>query len=140
VTRRESQPIQASAPGPTSGLLTSAVEQATRVGRHHRYLPLTVGLVGTVVTATMAMGQLERAMNRIYGIERDRPFAEKYKRALLLALSAGVVIATAFGLLAFGRGLVDEGVLRSFWLRARSRSRRASRASSSRAYGVSDRR
>ena len=108
--------IQASAPGPTSDLLTNAVEQATRVGRHHRYLPLTIGLVGVVATATMSMGQLERAMNRVYGIEKDRPFAEKYKRAFLLAVSAGAVLGTAFALLAFGRGLVDEGVLRSFWL------------------------
>ena len=101
--------IQASAPGPTSDLLTNAVEQATRVGRQHRYLPLTIGLIGTLITATVAMGQLERAMNRIYGVEKDRPFAEKYKLALALALSAGVVIAAAFALLAFGRGLVDEG-------------------------------
>jgi YihY family inner membrane protein len=111
--------IRASAPGPTSDLLTNAVEQATRVGRQHRYLPLTIGLVGTVVTATIAMGQLERAMNRIYGVEKDRPFAEKYKRALVLALSAGVVIAAAFALLAFGRGLVDDGTARSAWIVAR---------------------
>ena len=107
--------IRASAPGPTSDLLTNAVEQATRVGRQHRYLPLTIGLIGTVVTATIAMGQLERAMNRIYGVEKDRPFAEKYKRALVLAVSAGVVIAAAFALLAFGRGLVDDGTARSAW-------------------------
>jgi YihY family inner membrane protein len=111
--------IRASAPGPTSDLLTNAVEQATRVGRQHRYLPLTIGLVGTVVTATIAMGQLERAMNRIYGVEKDRPFAEKYKRACVLALSAGVVIAAAFALLAFGRGLVDDGTARSAWIVAR---------------------
>ena len=108
--------IDASAPGPTSDLLTNAVEQATRVGREHRYLPLTIGLVGTIVTATVAMGQLERAMNRIYGVEKDRPFAQKYKRALALALSAGVVIAAAFALLTFGRGLVDDGAARSAWM------------------------
>jgi YihY family inner membrane protein len=108
--------IHASAPGPTSDLLTNAVEQATRVGREHRYLPLTIGLIGTIVTATVAMGQLERAMNRIYGVEKDRPFAEKYKRALALALSAGVVIAAAFALLTFGRGLVEEGAARSAWM------------------------
>ena len=108
--------IHASAPGPTSDLLTNAVEQATRVGREHRYLPLTIGLIGTVVTATIAMGQLERAMNRIYGVELDRPFAEKYPRALALAMSAGVAIFASFALLAFGRGLVDEGVARSFWM------------------------
>ncbi len=108
--------IQASAPGPTGDLLTNAVEQATRVGRQHRYLPLTIGLIGTIVTATVAMGQLERAMNRIYGIEKDRPFAEKYPRALALALSAGFVIAASFALLAFGRGLVDDGAVRSVWI------------------------
>lgn len=108
--------VQASAPGPTSDLLTNAVEQATRVGRQHRYLPLTIGLVGTLVTATVAMGQLERAMNRIYGVELDRPFAEKYPRALALAFSAGLVIASSFALLAFGRGLVDDGAARSAWM------------------------
>jgi YihY family inner membrane protein len=108
--------IQASAPGPTSDLLTNAVEQATRVGRQHRYLPLTVGLIGTLITATVAMGQLERAMNRIYGVEKDRPFEEKYKLALVLAVSAGSAIALAFALLAFGRGLVDDGAARSIWL------------------------
>ena len=41
--------IQASAPGPTSDLLTNAVEQATRVGREHRFLPLTIGLIGTLL-------------------------------------------------------------------------------------------
>jgi len=111
--------IQASAPGPTSDLLTNAVSQATRVGRHHRYLPLTLGLIGTTITATLAMGQFERAMNRIYGIETDRPSMEKYKRAFVLAASAGVVIAVAFALLAFGRGLVDQGALRPVWLVAR---------------------
>jgi YihY family inner membrane protein len=108
--------IQASAPGPTSDLLTNAVEQATRVGRQHRYLPLTIGLIGVLITATVAMGQLERAMNRIYGVEKDRPFADKYKLALVLALSAGVVIGAAFVLLAFGRGVVDDGSARSIWM------------------------
>ncbi len=108
--------IQASAPGPTSELLTNAVEQATQVGRRNRYLPLTIGLIGTLLTATVAMGQLERAMNRIYGIEKDRPFGEKYKRAFVLAVSAGAMIAASFTLLAFGRGLVDNGAAREAWL------------------------
>ena len=111
--------IHASAPGPTSDLLTNAVEQATRVGRQNRFLPLTVGLIGVFVTATVAMGQLERAMNRIYGVEKDREFVEKYKRAASLAVSAGVVIALAFALLTFGRGLVDDGAARSVWVVAR---------------------
>ena len=109
--------VRASAPGHAGDLLTTAVEQANRVGRDNRFLPLIVGLIGTLITATIVMGQLERAMNRIYGIEKDRPFAEKYPRALGLAVSAGLVIAVAFALLAFGRGLVDEpGNLRNFWM------------------------
>ena len=108
--------IRASAPGPTSDLLTNAVDQATRVGRQHRYLPLTIGVLGTVISATIAMGQLERGMNRIYGVEKDRPFADKYRVAATLALSAGVVIAAAFALLAFGRGLVDDGAARTLWM------------------------
>ncbi len=108
--------IEASAPGPTSDLLSNAVDQATRVGRNNRFLPLIIGLLGTLVTMTIAMGQLERAMNRIYGIEQDRPFAKKYPRALALAASAGVVIAAAFSLLAFGRGLLDDSDVRPLWL------------------------
>ncbi len=109
--------VRASAPGHAGDLLTTAVEQANRVGRNNRFLPLIVGLIGTLITATILMGQLERAMNRIYGIEKDRPFAEKYPRALGLGVSAGIVIAMAFAFLAFGRGLVDEpGNLRTFWM------------------------
>ena len=55
-------------------------------------------------------------MNRIYGVEKDRPFAQKYPRALGLAFSAGLVIAASFALLAFGRGLVDEGAAQEIWV------------------------
>jgi YihY family inner membrane protein len=109
--------INASTPGPTSDLLTNAVEQATRVGRQNRYLPLFLGLLGTAITATIGMAQLERAMNRIYGIERDRPFAQKYSRALVLAVTAGLALGGAFALLAFGRGIIDDSrTVHSVWL------------------------
>lgn len=112
--------IRASAPGHAGDLLTTAVEQANRVGNNNRFLPLTLGLIGTLITATIAMGQLERAMNRVYGIEKDRPLAEKYPRAFVLAVSAGFAIALAFALLAFGRGIADDSSdLRSVWIVAR---------------------
>lgn len=100
--------IEAAAPGPTKQVLTDAVAQADRVGNSHRYLPLILGLIGTVVTATTAFGQLERGFNRIYGIEKDRSTVRKYGRALVLALTTGVVFALAFTMLALGRGL-DQG-------------------------------
>jgi YihY family inner membrane protein len=102
--------IGSTVPGPAGGFLKDAVEQASRVGRDDRYVPLALGLVGLLVTATTAMGQFERALNRLYGIERDRPTHVKYLRAFLLAATAGAFISVAFGLLAFGRDLVDDGV------------------------------
>jgi YihY family inner membrane protein len=102
--------IERTIPGPASNVLTNAVEQATRVGSDNRYLALTLGFVGLVVTATTGMGQLERALNRLYGIEQDRPAREKYLRALVLAVSAGAVIAASFVLLAFGRGLLETSI------------------------------
>jgi YihY family inner membrane protein len=102
--------IQTTVPAPASNVLTNAVEQASRVGSEGRYLALTLGTLGLLITATTAMGQFERALNRLYGIEADRPTRVKYLRALLLAVSAGAVIAVAFVLLAFGRGFIETGV------------------------------
>lgn len=102
--------IDSAAPGPASDVLRNAVEQANRVGNDNRYLPIALGLIGLLVTATTTLGQFERALNRLYGIERDRPTVEKYGRAFVLAVSAGAIIATAFALLAFGRGLMDNTV------------------------------
>ena len=78
--------IESALPGPSSGVLTDAVNQAKKAGGNHRYLPLLLGLAGTLVTATTAMGQIERGLNRIYGIEQDRPTKVKYGRAFLLAM------------------------------------------------------
>ncbi len=109
--------IQNAMPGLAGELLTDAVEQARDVGSKGRYLPLVLGLVGTAITATTALGQVERGVNRIYGIERDRPALEKYGRAFLLALSVGFLFAVAFVLLAFGRDIGDEkGTVHTLWV------------------------
>jgi YihY family inner membrane protein len=102
--------IETAVPGHASDVLRNAVEQANRVGNDNRYLPLLLGVLGLIVTSTTTMGQLERVLNRLYGIEQDRPSHVKYARAFLLALSVGAAIAAAFVLLAFGRGLVDTVV------------------------------
>ncbi len=60
-------------PGPAGAVLTDAVKQAHEAGAHSRSLALTLGLVGAVVTGTTLLGQIERAMNRLYGVEQDRP-------------------------------------------------------------------
>jgi YihY family inner membrane protein len=108
--------IDAAIPGPASQLLTDAVAQAREVGSQNRYLALSLGLVGTLITGTTAMGQIERGFNRIYGIERDRPTVEKYGRAFVLAVCAGTGLACAFLLFAFGRqSEATDGFLRVTW-------------------------
>jgi YihY family inner membrane protein len=94
--------IRAAAPGPAGRLLTQAVDQAHRAGASHRYLALSVGLIGAIVTGCTFMGQLERGLNRLYGMEQDRPTLRKYGLALLLTLSAGFLATVAFTAMALG--------------------------------------
>lgn len=92
-------------PGPAGSVLTDAVQQAHKAGSSHRYLALTVGLTGALITGTTLMGQIERGLNRIYGIEEDRPTAQKYLRAFVLTLSAGMLSVAAFAALALGSAI-----------------------------------
>ncbi len=108
--------IESAVPGPAGQLLTDVVKQARSVGADHRYLALFLGLLGTLVTGTTAMGQIERGFNRIYGIERDRPTLEKYGRAFLLMLGAGSGLAFAFLIFALGRQSdTTDSLLQSAW-------------------------
>jgi diacylglycerol kinase (ATP) len=75
-------------PGPAGMILTDAVQQAHKAGSSHRYLALSVGLV-----------------NRMYGIEQDRPTAQKYGRAFVLSISVGTLFVAAFAALALGRSI-----------------------------------
>jgi YihY family inner membrane protein len=54
-----------------------------------------------------AMAQVERGANRIYGVERDRPFLVKYAVALGLALTAGVLGLLAVVVLIGGAAVRD---------------------------------
>ncbi len=99
--------IQSAAPGPAGQVLTSAVDQAQNAGLSRRYLALALGSIGLIVSATTGMGQLERGLNRIYGVELDRPFPRKYGLGLLLALSAGTLTAVAIAAVGFGSAIGD---------------------------------
>jgi YihY family inner membrane protein len=65
-------------------------------------LALWSGLVTALVSLTSAMAQFERGANRIYGIERDRPFRRKYGRALLMAVTAGLLMGVGLVVLVGG--------------------------------------
>jgi len=101
--------VRRAVPGPAGQVLTTAVAQAHSTAVEHRYSAVVVGLLGCLVTGTTAMGQLERGLNRIYGVEQDRPFANKYGRAFVFAVIVGTLASFAFGCLAFGRQLFGSG-------------------------------
>ncbi|MBW8825612.1 MAG: YihY/virulence factor BrkB family protein [Acidobacteria bacterium] len=114
--------IRTAAPGPAGVVLTTAVDQARQTGASHNVVPIVLGTLGALVAATTAFGQVERALNRIYGVEQDRPTVQKYGLALVLALSAGTLTALAFGAVAFSEAVSDSigaGSLRTAWGLAR---------------------
>ena len=110
--------IGSTVPGPASGPLREALQQAREVGQRDDILPLLIALAGLLFTATIAMGQVERGLNRIYGVERDRPVREKYKRAFFLAVASGSLSGMAFLLLGLDWRESDgfSGDSRTAWL------------------------
>lgn len=92
-------------PGPAGAILTDAVQQAHKEGSSHLSLALIIGLAGALITGTTLLGQIERALNRLYGIEQDRPTGKKYGRAFVLTISAGVLFVSAFAALGLGRAI-----------------------------------
>lgn len=114
--------IEGSVPGPAGQVLTSAVRQAQETGANHQYTALVIGLVAVLVTGATAMGQVERSCNRIYGIEQDRPSRQKYSRAALLALTAGLIGALGTTMLVLGRPVahaIDRSWAGTLWDLAR---------------------
>ena len=88
-------------------------------------LALWLGLITALVSLTSAMAQVERGANRIYGVERDRPFHRKYARALLMAVTAGAFMTVGFVVMvgggAIGRALAQvygwgDGAMEAFAL------------------------
>jgi YihY family inner membrane protein len=92
------------APGPSGQLMTEAFQQGTN---NQGGLALYGGLLAAAIAAIFAMAQIERGCNRIYGIERDRPFGEKLQRAAFLALTSGSLLGAAFIIIAAGGAIGD---------------------------------
>jgi len=114
--------ITEAVPGPAGKALTDAVFHAYRTGASGQYLVLAVVGLTAIVTGTTLMGQMERALNRMYGIEQDRPSLQKYGRALVLALTAGVLATAAFAMFALGHGIgqgLGDDTIARIWRVAR---------------------
>jgi YihY family inner membrane protein len=87
--------------GRQSDLLGHALTPGSAADRAGQ-LALVVGLVVGLVSMTLAMGQIERGANRIYGISQDRPSVQKYTRATVLTLVLAVPVGLGFLLLVAG--------------------------------------
>ncbi|MER7490491.1 YihY/virulence factor BrkB family protein [Streptomyces sp. NPDC126497] len=99
-------------PGASADIVEDAFA-GTRRSAHDGFgseLALWLGLGFALVNLASAMGQIERGANRIYGIERDRPFPRKYGRAVLLALAAGLPLVLGFVVLVAGDAVGDAVV------------------------------
>ena len=100
--------VDALAPGAAGEILTQALRQGTTsAAQESGETALAAGFVAAVLAGTAAMAQVERGANRIYGVERDRPFVRKYTTALLLGLSAGVLGLLSLVVLVGGAAIRD---------------------------------
>ena len=89
-------------------MVQEAAQRTQDMGATGSRLALWLGLLAAIVALTTAMGQIERGANRIYGIERDRPAIKKYGRALLMALTAGLLSLLGFLVIIAGGALGDS--------------------------------
>ena len=107
-TRTVQTTIDQLAPGAVGDILTEALRQgSTAASRESGETALVAGLIAAVFAGTSAMAQVERGANRIYGVERDRPFVRKYAVALIASLTAGMLAILSFVVLAGGSALRD---------------------------------
>src|SRR3954467_7631799 len=96
-------------PGKNTGDMVEQAAQRTHdQGADGGQLALWLGLLAAIIALTTAMGQIERGANRIYGIERDRPALRKYGRALLMALTAGLLLQLGFLVIIAGDALGES--------------------------------
>jgi YihY family inner membrane protein len=106
-------------PGASAELVRNALDDTRRSAGADvsGAVAMWLGLGFAVLNLASAMGQVERGCNRIYGIERDRPFPAKYARGLLLALGAGVPMALGFLVLVAGDAVGTSVVEALGWSR-----------------------
>ena len=107
-TRIVRDTIQDLTPGAPGEILTDALRHGSESGHESGETALAAGGIAAILAGMSAMGQVERGANRIYGVERDRPFLFKYLIGLGLALTAGVLALLSLVVLMGGAALRDS--------------------------------
>lgn len=107
--------IQAVSPGTgEADALASAItgdETSEKAGE----LALGFGLAFALLSMATAMAQLERGLNRIYGIRRDRAVLAKYGRAGVLTAVLAAPVGLGFIVLVAGGAFADAMVRHYGW-------------------------
>ena len=96
---------QSFAPGPAGGILTEALAKADPSSGA---TALVAGLAGMLVSGTVGMTHLERAANRIYGVDEHRSARERFGLALAMAATVGVMLMVGLAVIVAG-GSIGEG-------------------------------
>lgn len=96
---------QSFAPGPAGGILTEALAQARPSSGT---TALLVGLAIMVFSGTVGMTHLERAANRIYGVDGERGSRRRYGLALLLAVTVEVMLMLGLAVIVAGGSIGEE--------------------------------
>jgi YihY family inner membrane protein len=86
-------------PGPSGRILRTAAAQGGSGAA------AVVGLGTALIVGTRALAEFQRAADRLWGIEEDRPAVRRYLVGLGLAVSAGVLLAAGAMVLAGGEAL-----------------------------------
>ncbi|MFE9250657.1 YihY/virulence factor BrkB family protein [Streptomyces sp. NPDC007088] len=103
------------APGPSADLIRTSLDRVRKDAGAGAggALALWLGLGFATLNLATAMAQIERGANRLYGVERDRPFPRKYPRALALAVTAGLPLVGGF-LVLLGGPAVGDALARTY--------------------------
>jgi YihY family inner membrane protein len=113
------QTVDRLAPGPAGQIFTQAISQGAKSATRGGIAALLLGAVAALASATVAMGQIERGANRLYGVEQDRPTAQKYLNGFKLACTAGVLTVAAFLIIVGGTDVARatglSGVVKGLW-------------------------
>jgi YihY family inner membrane protein len=92
------------APGPAGRILTVALERAEPSSAG---VALAVGIIGLLLSGTVGMTHLERAANRIYGVDEDRTARRRNGLAFLLAATVGVMLMAGLAVIVAGGAVGD---------------------------------
>jgi YihY family inner membrane protein len=113
------QTVDRLAPGPAGQIFTQAIRQGARSASGGGIFALLIGAAAALASAALAMGQIERGANRLYGIEQDRPTTQKYWNGFKLACTAGVLTVLAFVIILGGADVARatglSGVVKGLW-------------------------